>query len=87
MSEEKKIASGKINWIAIGILISLTVLAISFSIYATVKRAQAEHRADLIERIKTLELDSCNTRNNDLTQHLQEVLYTLEYEKRKNQPK
>lgn len=88
MPEEKTIAE-QLKWaraVAMA-LATVAILAIMFAIYANVQRTHAERNTELVEKLKKLELDSCATRHTELSQYLQETLYALEYEKKKNQSK
>lgn len=89
MSEEKAITGAKLKRArATALFLStITVLAILFAMYANIQRMQAERRVELIEKLNKLQLDSCSVRNEDLTNYMQELMYTLEYEKKKNQSK
>lgn len=86
MSEEKAITEAKVKRArATALFLStITVLAIMFAMYANIQRMQAERRVELIEKLNKLQLDSCSVRNEDLTNYMQELMYTLEYEKKKN---
>lgn len=86
MSEENKTITTSVRTRTIVIMLMVvTVAAIAFSIHANIRRTDAERRIELVEKLNTLQLDSCSVRNEDLTNHLQELMYTLEYEKKKNQ--
>lgn len=88
MPEEKTIAEQlKRARIVAMALATVAILAIMYAIYANAQREHAERNTELVEQLKKLELDSCAARNTELSQYLQETLYTLEYEKKKNQSK
>lgn len=70
-----------------GVLSIVAVLSIMSAIYFFLRGNEAERKVELVEKLSNLQLDSCSVRNEDLTNYVQELLYTLDYEKKKNQAK
>lgn len=70
-----------------GVLAVVAVLSIISAIHFFLQDAEAKRKVELVEKLNKLQLDSCSVRNEDLTNYAQELLYTLEYEKKKNQTK
>lgn len=86
MSEENTLESQLKRARAVAAVLSVvTILSILSAIFFFVQRTETEREAELVEKLNELQLDSCSVRNDDLTNYVQELLYTLEYEKKKNQ--